>query len=276
MYVDTKLGDAFDPATVFGLHERTSQRPLVDGRGIRDTDKSRMLKAAAAEFFVIEATTPDLLREAYRLRHQVYCVERGFEANLGSDMEIDAFDDHAPHVVVCRRTDGQVVGTVRLVLPTEGRSDFGLPMHHFCGPELSDRAPLRVTGEVSRFAVSKERRGLSSDATALLRLALVQGLVRLSRQYGVTHWCAVMERSLLRLLRATAIHFEAVGPMVEYHGIRQPAVASVSAIVQRMHQEQPEIWDFVTLGGSLWDCEDPIASCHYSAATQVHRMAMQG
>ena len=276
MYIDTKLRDAFDPAAVFGVPERTAPRPTIEGRATYDSDKSRMLKAAAAEFFVIEATTPDLLREAYRLRHQVYCVERGFEANVGSDMEIDAFDDHAPHVVVCRKTDGQVVGTVRLVLPTVDRSDFGLPIHHFCGAELADRAPLRLTGEVSRFAVSKERRGLSSDATALLRLALVQGLVRLSRQYGVTHWCAVMERSLLRLLRATAIHFDAVGPMVEYHGIRQPAVASVGAIVQRMRAEQPEIWDFVTLAGSLWDCEDPAASRPHSAAAQVHRMAMHG
>jgi hypothetical protein len=93
---------------------------------------------------------------------------------------------------------------------------------------------------------------MSSDATALLRLALVQGLVRMSAENGVTHWCAVMERSLLRLLRASAINFEPVGQMVEHHGMRQPSVCSVSTVLQQMRIEQPAIWEFVTLGGTLW------------------------
>ena len=65
------------------------------------TSKLRMLEAAASEFYVATADTPELLQEAYRLRHQVYCVERGYEAS-DTGLEIDAFDDHAPHVVVCR------------------------------------------------------------------------------------------------------------------------------------------------------------------------------
>jgi N-acyl amino acid synthase of PEP-CTERM/exosortase system len=216
------------------------------------TSKLRMLEAAASEFYVATANTPELLREAYRLRHQVYCVERGYEAS-DTGLEIDAFDDHAPHVVVCRRTDDEVIGTVRLVLPQQHKSDFGLPIHALCTDELGMRVPLGSSGEVSRFAVSKERRGMSSEATGLLRLALVQGLVKMSAEHGVTHWCAMMERSLLRLLRSSSIDFEPVGPMVEHHGMRQPSVCAVSSVLQKMRLEQPEIWDFVTLGGSLWN-----------------------
>lgn len=215
------------------------------------TSKLRMLEAAASEFYVATADTPELLQEAYRLRHQVYCVERGYEAS-DTGLEIDAFDDHAPHVVVCRKTDDEVIGTVRLVLPQQHKTDFGLPIHAMCTDELGMRVPLRSSGEVSRFAVSKERRGMSSEATSLLRLALVQGLVKMSAEHGVTHWCAVMERSLLRLLRSSSINFEPVGPMVEHHGMRQPSVCSVSSVLQQMRREQPEIWEFVTLSGSLW------------------------
>jgi N-acyl-L-homoserine lactone synthetase len=209
----------------------------------------RLLTAAASEFTVQAADTPFLLREAYKLRHQVYCVERGFEASNGSDVEMDEFDDHAPHVVLRRNTDGQVVGTARLVLPRPEDDDYGLPMYRICGDEMAPRVPLTRCGEVSRFAVSKERRGLSNEGTALIRLGLVQGLVMLSRRHHVTHWCAVMERSLLRLLRSTSIHFDPVGSMVEYHGLRQPAVASIDAVLDRMERECPHFWNYVTCGG---------------------------
>lgn len=228
------------------LHHLNAQAPLQT-----PSSKLHMLTAAASEFYVVTADTPYLLGEAYRLRHQVYCVERGYEAS-DTGVEMDAFDDHAPHVVVCRRTDDEVIGTVRLVLPQQHKMDFGLPIHSLCTEELGMRVPLRTSGEVSRFAVSKERRGLSSEATALLRLALIQGLVRISAEHGITHWCAVMERSLLRLLRSSSIDFEPVGPMVEHHGMRQPSVCSIASVLQQMHREQPELWEFITLGGSLW------------------------
>jgi N-acyl amino acid synthase of PEP-CTERM/exosortase system len=61
-----------------------------------------------------------------------------------------------------------------------------------------------------------------------------------------------MERSLLRLLRSSAINFEPVGQMVEHHGMRQPSVCCVSTVLHQMRIEQPAIWEFVTLGGTLW------------------------
>jgi N-acyl amino acid synthase of PEP-CTERM/exosortase system len=61
-----------------------------------------------------------------------------------------------------------------------------------------------------------------------------------------------MERTLLRLLRSSGIHFEAVGPMVEYHGLRQPAVADLGALLARMEREQPTVWDFITGSGEFW------------------------
>src|SRR3954454_1724840 len=39
---------------------------------------------------------------------------------------------------------------------------------------------------------------------------------------GLTHWCALMEPSLVRLLYATGVHFAPLGPMVDAYGRRQP------------------------------------------------------
>jgi hypothetical protein len=61
-----------------------------------------------------------------------------------------------------------------------------------------------------------------------------------------------MERVLLRLLQATAIHFEAAGAVVEYHGPRQPAVCAIAPMLQRMKLEQPAIWAYITGNGALW------------------------
>ena len=207
------------------------------------------------------ADTPSLVREAFRLRHQVYCRERGYEPDRGG-LETDEFDGHARHAVVCNQRNGEVVGTVRLILPITKKAR-SLPMHQICQTRLLDGLPAATTGEVSRFAVSRERRSSGTAADPLLRLGLVQGLVRMSRDAGVTHWCAVLERSLLRLLRMTAIHFLPVGPCVEFHGLRQPAVAHVGGLMARMEQEQPAVWSFVTDGGRHWP-----RALQYSAAAQ--------
>ena len=207
------------------------------------------IAATRSELLVQVADTPALVRDAHLLRHQVYCTERGYEP--GQDgLEFDAHDDHAAHVVVRLRACGTVIGTARLILPhADGSESF--PMQGVVLPGRFAALPFLQTAEVSRFAVSKERRGLSPAAASLSRLALVRGLVQLSRQRGVSHWCAVMERTLLRLLRASGIHFADMGPMVEYHGLRQPAWCELAGMLARMQAEQPEIWGFVTEHGAF-------------------------
>ena len=201
-----------------------------------------------SELLVQAADTPELVRDAHMLRHQVYCTERGYEP--GQDgLEVDAYDTHAAHVVLRLTGCGTVVGTARLILPAGGAGGF--PMQGVVPPGRFAALPVAQTAELSRFAVSKERRGLSPAAASLSRLALVRGLVQLSRQHGVTHLCAVMERTLLRLLRASGIHFADLGPVVEYHGLRQPTWCEIAPMLARMRAEQPEIWGFVTEHGAF-------------------------
>lgn len=218
---------------------------------VGDIDKA--ISSFRARYAVRPADTTDLIREAYRLRHQAYCLERSHEPDRGG-LECDEFDAHAQHAVVCERHSGEVVGTVRLILPG-GDAAGVLPIQQLCAPGLLDMLPLETTAEVSRFVVSRQRRGRDEAADLLLRLGLVQGAVRLSRGLGITHWCIVMERSLLRLLRTTAIHFAPVGPCVEHHGLRQPAVADLGALLARMERDQPALWGLVTDDGRFWPGE---------------------
>jgi N-acyl-L-homoserine lactone synthetase len=230
---------------------------------MQSLQESAVLHAVREEFSVEIARDHDALQEAYRLRHQVYCLERGFEpAEPGSDVETDEFDAHTRHIVVRSRSDHQVVGTVRLILPDLDVPELSFPMQQVCAPGLLDRLPISETAEVSRFALSKVRRAESRASQGLLRLSLVQGLVMLSREVGVTHWCAMMEPSLLRLLTTTAIYFRPLGPLVEHHGLRQPAYNSVDEIFGRMFEEKRSVWNFITDGGRLWPAPDMAPSLH--------------
>ncbi|MGH9208781.1 MAG: PEP-CTERM/exosortase system-associated acyltransferase, partial [Acidimicrobiales bacterium] len=177
------------------------------------------IEAVRQEISVELADTPELIREAHRLRYQVYCLERGYKLD-GEGLEIDDYDVRSRHVVLCHRRSGEALGTARLVLPSAENPDHSFPLQHVCQVPLREHLPIGSTAEVSRFALPKQRQGISQASAAVMRLGLVQGLVRISHELGLTHWCAVMEPSLLRLLQRTAIHFEPLGAPVDYHGIR--------------------------------------------------------
>ena len=215
---------------------------------IRERLREHVERASEA-FEVVVADTPALRSEAYRLRYQVYCVERGYEP--GSDgIEKDEHDDYARHVLLIHRESDTVVGTVRVV-PYARKPGSEFPMMKACQPGLLQQLPLRTTGEVSRFAISKLRR-LSCREHTLVRLGLMQGIVVLSEQMGLTHWCAIMEPFLLRLLQMNAIYFAPLGPVVEYHGTRQPTFGHIRTVLDRIQREQADVWSYITANGKLW------------------------
>jgi len=125
------------------------------------------------------------------------------------------------------------------------------PMTRACQPGLLRHLPLHRTGEISRFAISKQLRRSNLREHSLLRLALMQGIVRMSDALGLTHWCAIVEPFLLRLLQMNAIHFSPLGPVIEYHGPRQPTCGHIHTVLERIRREQWDVWNYITCGGTL-------------------------
>jgi N-acyl amino acid synthase of PEP-CTERM/exosortase system len=211
--------------------------------------------ALREEVSVEFADTPELRSELYKLRYQVYCVEHSFLTGQNG-IERDEYDDFSRHVVVRWRHTGEVVGTVRLVLPKDPAGGDDYPIQHVCDPALLRGLPLATTGEVSRFALAKaqtsQMRSMSAASCSLLRLALIQGAIMLSAEAGHTHQLAVMEPTLVRLMRATGIHFVPLGPQVDYHGWRQPVVADLVPTLAGLAINQPVVWDFITRAGTLY------------------------
>jgi N-acyl amino acid synthase of PEP-CTERM/exosortase system len=206
------------------------------------------------------ADDPELLHQAFATRYRVYCLEHQFEDPQAhsSGLETDEYDSRSRHCVLTYRPSGEIMGTVRLILPVGGGLE-SFTMRNIiahCGGSLP--VPLATTAEVSRFSISKHarqvlplRRGASREAGAarraepLMSLGLIQGLVRMSELHGITHWCAVMEPKMLRMLDAMGIHFTPVGEPLEYHGLRQLCYCDVSSVLRTMRMERPSFWEIV-------------------------------
>ena len=203
---------------------------------------------ALEDFEMLPADSPELRHEAYRVRHQVYCVENDFLTGING-LEMDEYDAHSRQMVLCRRGSLDVVGTVRLVLPRPDRPEASFPVQRICRPEHLAHLPIGRTGEGSRFALSKYRLGDSRASLQMLRLWLMHGIVRMSVEAGHTYILAVMERSLLRLLRMTAVNFIEAGPVVEYHGQRQPAYVRIQTMLTQVLEKRIDVWDIMTDGG---------------------------
>ena len=216
--------------------------------------------------------TPQLLDTAFRLRYGVYCIENAFEDRTAyaDGREWDEFDQRSAHSLLIYRPTGTPAGTVRLVLPLRADLQNSFALQRVCRhPFVNDRSmfPIERMAEVSRFCISKEFRRRWDDGTGIgsemsaeeerrilphLSLGLIESLIRMSIDHHVTHWCAVMEPALLRLLARLGIHFKPIGPLIEYHGRRQPCYISLDVLLPRMRRERPDVWDLVTRGGRHW------------------------
>ena len=213
---------------------------------------------------VVPANSPSLLDQAFRLRFQVYCVERGFEnpSDHPDGRERDRDDDRSLHFLVLDRATGIAAGTVRLILP---RTHSDLPVFKQTGSgDPNSMLPRSTTAEVSRFAVAKAfRRPLEANwysgtghrtCLPILTIGLIQAIVIMSSVSGITHIAAMMEPSLLRLLRRMGIEFHPMGGLVEHHGVRQPAWAIVAHLIERAKECHRELWEVATDAGRQVAC----------------------
>ena len=230
-------------------------------------------------FEIVAAENSELIALSQRLRYQVYCVEHSFlnARDYPNQLEHDDYDQRAVHSLLRHRLTGLPAATVRLVLADESEPESPFPIET-CDilrraiRDQSWRVPRHALGEISRFAVSKDFRrrlrearsshGLAAVADRMpqnaakgrsphIAVGLFKAICEMSVSEHVTHWYAVMEPSLLRLLGQLGIDFTPVGSLVDYHGLRQPCIAVGEDVLNGLRRCRPEIWEFVTDGGRL-------------------------
>lgn len=206
-----------------------------------------------------------ILKEIYRLRYEVYCLECAYLKPQDADqgLETDAYDDCSIHFAAYT-LDHTIVGTVRLVQP---RPKQCYPFEEHCKVFDEFTPPARAqASEISRLVVRKTFRrrrgdsleGISSDfarqgTTAsiqppasqvekrgnspLLLLGMYREMYRHSRANGVRYWYAAMERSLARSLEKMGFKFLPIGPQVDYYGPVTPHMVDLNDLNERLRKE---------------------------------------
>jgi N-acyl amino acid synthase of PEP-CTERM/exosortase system len=269
---------------------RDDARPGVTGA----EGPSGLLDIYNSYFEAVAAETAAQREQAFRLRYEVYCVEHPYEdpAENPGGLETDRYDPFSVHSILIHKPSQEVVGTVRLILPQAGETGPGMPIRDVCQHDLivhdNPELPRAKTAEISRFSVSKQfRRRAQDEVTSVgsffapeddprrhipnLSLGLMQAIVAMAAQNGVTHLYAVLEPTLLRMLRPLGIHFVNLGPPVMYHGRRQPCFSALDAQLARLWAERPDVWALVTRTGSLWPLNRTLGESHRRSAALAKR-----
>lgn len=193
------------------------------------------------------ATNSQLKHEVYALRHQVYCEELHFEEEKPDHIETDEFDGRSIHCCIRHLGSQNLAGTLRLITSTS--PEELLPISQFCSHALTDhqlhpnRFLPREICEISRLAVPASFRKRQVDqfeggATGAINeasfsaqelrffpyiaISLYMSAIAMTYKTRRFHVFVMMEPRLARSLGFVGIHFQPIGPAIEYHGKRAP------------------------------------------------------
>ncbi len=217
-------------------------------------------------FKKVELTDTKLMTEIYRLRFQVYCRECGFikAEDYPEGLESDNYDKQSMHFIALDKEEN-IVGTMRMILPGE----LPLPLETHC-PDLNidkNSIPSSQVAEVSRLVISKGLRRRQDDGTYYgpraedekgtdasghefirrakpMAFGLYRELYKESKKLGITHWYALMEKSLWLLLRIHGLIFEPIGKECDVFGPVKPYLGKLYDIEKTVAKRFPKFFSY--------------------------------
>ncbi len=211
-------------------------------------------------FRIVPALTQDLIDEAYKVRHQVYCEELGWEEIRSDRMETDDFDKQSMHCLLQSVQTNEYVGCVRMIHGDPEHPGSPLPFQIACektldpgipDPELQQRGAI---AEVSRLAViGKYRRRQDEQERAVkisdrdfgtlkqprfpyIPVGLYMGLLEMSQRAGIDTLYILTEPSLAKHFCKLGGKLEPVGGNIEHRGTRVPYQMKITYVLKSMNR----------------------------------------
>lgn len=205
-------------------------------------------------FQVVPADSPELVREAQMIRHEVYCAELGWEPISRDGLERDEHDAHALHCLLRAVRSQRYIGCVRLVLPHQGENP-ALPIQSLCLDKLmpghpDPRAAARgEIAEVSRLAIVSDYRRRKNEQGRPVTIAeedfdrggrrrfpyipvsLYIGMLKMAEGHGIKSLYLVTEPLLATHFSRLGGKLTQVGEAIEHRGIRKPYVMDVHDVL---------------------------------------------
>jgi L-ornithine Nalpha-acyltransferase len=115
-----------------------------------------------ADFDIKITTDPSDIREAQKLRFEVFNVEmhKGLHASYERGLDIDDFDPFCDHLIVRENKSSQIVGTYRLLLGSRARENIGF----YSANEFNLAKINKLDGEVLELGRSCARKDFRDRA----------------------------------------------------------------------------------------------------------------
>jgi N-acyl-L-homoserine lactone synthetase len=185
------------------------------------------------------ATTEKEVSDVFKLRYQIYCLEKQFEKaeDYPHGLEFDLYDPYAVHFIAYHKE--VPLGTARLIMPNK----HGLPVENHCNVVIPSVCDTRDVAEISRLAVSSEAVKNLDVERSKITLGLIKQIYTIGSKLGIVYCFAAMNRALQRLLNNCGINFIQAGQPVEYHGIRVPYVLSVADFEKNIFDKRRDIFE---------------------------------
>jgi N-acyl amino acid synthase of PEP-CTERM/exosortase system len=218
------------------------------------------LGAGFQKYFSAHAAIDDEQRQAaFRIRHEVYCEELGYEPPRADGLEQDAFDARSLHCLLRSVANDEFVGCVRLVLADPLAPSASLPFESLCAATLDrrvvdpDTLPRHAIAEVSRLAVVsryRRRRGEREIAVPLserdfgtpdrprfpyLAVGLYLAMIAQARRHQLETLFMLTEHRLARQLTRLGVQLTQIGPAIEHRGLRYPSMMSVRGVIDGLN-----------------------------------------
>lgn len=230
-------------------------------------------------FAIERADSPEKIKQALRLRYDVYCRENAFidPALHPEEMEHDEFDARAVHHLLIHRESGMVAGTIRILLPNPEGPLTSFELQKNCDhPLLQIENRVMGMAEISRFCMARDFRrrprdghilpsyyeqeegGAKMGGVSLFRrripyapLGLLGAAFETILNAGISDVVMAVDPGQFRSLKRLGLDYRMLGPRLAYLGAQQPFIFNIKTALDSMAQENPECWDVVSDRGRL-------------------------
>jgi N-acyl-L-homoserine lactone synthetase len=192
-------------------------------------------------FIFKQVETEKELKQVYKLRYKIYCVERKYldPAYYPDQIEKDVYDKYSVHFLAFDKDGEKIVGTSRLIL----NSPLGFPIEKEWDMSDIQEATKNIRdqiAEISRFIVAPENRG-----DHLITLRLGGEMYRYCKKKKIEIVYAIMEAPILEMLIKFGFPFRIIDERKQYMGTENfPTVMIVYEMEQMLKERYPEIYKF--------------------------------
>lgn len=221
-------------------------------------------------FSIQEACDRSAMEDVFRIRHEVYCEDLGFEAVREDRLETDDHDRNSRHcLLLTGNAAHEPVGCTRVVMTDPKDRSCPLPFEITCAATL-DRSLIDPAllareriGEVSRLAVRRQfrrRKGEENGSVSIqnedfgkpgqmrfpyIPVSLYLGAIALAERNDLDILFVLTEPRLAAHFARLGVDIRQIGGPVSHRGIRIPSMLKVREVIDNMRPTLRPLWSVV-------------------------------